>query len=117
MFAKRHNDDICTICFWQDELYQLVFPDAAGGASRDSLIVAQQNFAAFGACEAEMRDRVRPPSASDIRDPGWHPLDTTKDQFLRESKAEDHARWHAVMEREPCVYYWRSDYWLRSQAA
>jgi hypothetical protein len=114
MFAKRHNDDICPICFWQDELYQLVFPDGAGGANLDSLIVAQQNFAAFGACEAEMRERVRPPSGSDIRDAGWRPLETTRDQFLREAKDEDHARWRSVMERDPCLYYWRSDYWLLS---
>jgi len=43
--------DICPICFWEDDIVQLAFPDLAGGANKCSLIEGQHNFAAFGACE------------------------------------------------------------------
>ncbi len=40
--------NICPICFWEDDLVQLGFPDLAGGANKCSLIQGQQNFANFG---------------------------------------------------------------------
>ena len=39
------SDEICPICFWQDDGVQLAFPDMAGGANKCSLMEGQRNFA------------------------------------------------------------------------
>jgi hypothetical protein len=100
--------DICPICFWEDDPVQLRFPNFAGGANKPSLMEAQHNFAEFGACEIRHLQHVRPPTAEDIRDPDWRPIDPLCDLF----KALDHGDgtddWPAEHTR---LYYWRPDFW------
>jgi hypothetical protein len=98
--------DICPICFWEDDPVQLRFPNFAGGANKPSLMEAQRNFAEFGACEIRHLQHVRPPTAEDIRDPDWRPVDPLCDLF----KALDHGDgtddWPAEHTR---LYYWSPD--------
>jgi hypothetical protein len=111
---------ICPICFWEDDLVQLVFPDGGGGANRESLIEAQQNFAKFGACSEDCRS-VRPPTSSERRDASWRPLDPQHDRYLHDDSEADHQLWRSVMDKgfrgDICLYYWRYDYWMLTSAA
>jgi hypothetical protein len=102
--------DICPICFWEDDLSQLRFVDGGGGANRPSLAEAQRNFASFGCKERRVLVRVRPPAASEERDPGWRPVDLASDVEPR-TRGVDHGRTYPS---DPTtLYYWRSSYWRR----
>lgn len=103
---------ICPICFWEDDIVQLGFPLMAGGANRVSLHQAQQNFMQGGVCEARLKRHVRQAESYDKRDPEWRPFEPTNDPHLRWDLPEDSDRWQAIG-GEPCLYYWRPEYWLR----
>jgi hypothetical protein len=100
--------DICTICFWGDDLSQLRFPKT-GGANHVSLIKGQKNFAEFGACEERFLKSVRPVSNSDIRDEEWRPIDLTSDNI--EEPVSGFAYGQTYPEDYTHLYYWRSIYW------
>ncbi len=105
--------DICPICFWEDDIVQLRFPKAGGGPNGVSLLDAQRNFAEFGACEASASPHVRPAGPSDLRDPGWRPLDSEEVEELVRGEAygrtyPDDSTW---------LYYWRPTYWRRGAQA
>jgi len=106
------SDDICPICFREDDIVQLAFPDLAGGANGCSLIEGQRNFTAFGASEARVRPHVRALRGSDVRNPQWRPLDPTWDRYLKWDRSEDHQTWQAVKDTKLCLYYWLPEYWL-----
>jgi hypothetical protein len=109
--------DICPICFWEDDIVQLAFPDMTGGANRCSLIEGQRNFVAFGVCERRLKPNVRAPAESDARDRNWRPLETERDHYLRWETQEDRQLWQSVKESEPCLYYWKPEFWLHQQRA
>ncbi|MFL9458374.1 CPCC family cysteine-rich protein [Tolypothrix bouteillei VB521301_2] len=44
--------DICPICFWEDDVFQLRFACVKGSANNVSLRIAQLNYIEFGACES-----------------------------------------------------------------
>jgi isopentenyldiphosphate isomerase len=67
-----HN--ICPVCFWEDDLFQLNNPDYEGGTNWVSLRQAQKNFAVFGACEKDMIKNIRKPTPDEQRDDNWEPL-------------------------------------------
>ena len=71
--------DICPVCFWEDDVVQLLHPDMAGGANRPSLREAQENFAATGAIESRLLEYVRPANPSEPVEAGWRPLDLAED--------------------------------------
>ena len=73
------SSEICPICCWEDDVSQLRFPAAAGGANRPSLVAAQVNFAKIGASEAQFLDRVRKAQANDRRDADWRPINPAHD--------------------------------------
>ena len=66
--------DICVVCFWEDDGVQLEDVDYEGGANGPSLRQAQQNYAAFGACDERCVSLVRPPKEDELRDKTWKPL-------------------------------------------
>lgn len=66
---------ICPVCFWEDDLFQLLNPNYEGGANWISLKEAQKNFMEFGACEREMIKNVRKPNPDEARDADWKPID------------------------------------------
>lgn len=109
---------ICPICFWEDDQVQLAFPDMRGGANEPSLIEAQRNFAAYGAESDRSRQHVCSPGPNDRREAGWRPLDPARDRYLHDNREEDHLLWRSVMmNKNLCLYYWRSDYWLLAHPA
>jgi hypothetical protein len=58
----RGQDEICKVCFWQDDGQDEADADRAlGGPNRVSLREAQKNFDRFGASEERLRSYVRPP--------------------------------------------------------
>jgi hypothetical protein len=72
------TDEICKICFWQDDGVQFGDPHYVGGANHVSLIEAQRNFIDFGACEKELLKYVRKPSQNDEKDCEWQPFDISE---------------------------------------
>ena len=109
--------EICPVCFWEDDLVQLAFPDMAGGANKCSLIEGQRNFAAFGACERRLIPHARPPRESEQRDSQWRPLDLDNDRHLRWLLRADHDLWQTVKNVDLCMYYWLPEFWLNRQEA
>jgi hypothetical protein len=108
--------DICPICFWEDDVVQLAFPDMAGGANHCSLIEGQKNYAELGACERRLRGNVRTRRESDVRNASWRPLEPQRDRYLRWSAPEDRKLWETVKDsRMLCLYYWSPEYWLAKQ--
>lgn len=61
--------DVCPVCYWEDDPIQFADPDYAGGANEGSLNEDRANFRAFGACEEEFVQYVRPPTAAEIAGP------------------------------------------------
>lgn len=105
--------DICPICFWEDDVVQLAFPDLPGGANGCSLIEGQRNFETCGACESEMRTHVRPVQETDCRDTRWRPIHEVNDRYLKWSEPQDHELWSSFKYAPGlCLYYWLPDYWL-----
>jgi cysteine-rich CPCC protein len=74
----------------------------AGGANQPSLIEAQRNFEAFGACELAALAHCRPPSADDARDPTWRAIDPTTDTFPSWPPDGD-----VRQDGGTALYYWR----------
>jgi len=106
--------DICKICFWEDDVVQLRDPHLTGGANDLSLLEGQQNFQAFGACEARFVGHVRRPTEGDFRDPGWRPVNPVHDNLER---ALPEGGWASPWPDDPTVlYWWRPTYW-RQRAA
>jgi hypothetical protein len=105
--------EICPICFWEDDIVQLAFPDMAGGANKCSLIEGQQNYERIGACEERIKSHVRSAHESEVRDTQWRPLDADLDRYLRWNSNEDGQLWQSVNGYKSFyLYYWSQDYWL-----
>lgn len=75
-FTQQPNGtyDICQVCFWEDDPIQLEDSNYEGGANSVSLRQGQKNFIAFGACDREMIEFVRPATEDEQRDENWKPL-------------------------------------------
>jgi hypothetical protein len=60
------SNEVCPICFWEDDEIQFAFPDCSGGANNCSLIEGQRNFAAFGVSETQFKvfARLRNPKGA-----------------------------------------------------
>jgi hypothetical protein len=98
------SDDICMICFWEDDVMQLRWPQLAGVTNAVSLLEAQRNFARLGASEQRFAGDVRPPTATERLDEGWRPIQEN-DRF---EEPEDSAPWPEDRTR---LYYWRPTFW------
>jgi hypothetical protein len=102
--------DICEICYWEDDVIQLRWPDYAGGANSPSLIEAQLNFINLGAKEARLLPHVRPATPADARDPLWKAIDPLTDRIERDSLDPD--PWP---EDDTTLYWWRPTYWRSAE--
>ena len=82
MFGEAPGSyDICPVCFWEDDLSQLRWPDTDGGANVPSLIDAQANVARFGAMEWRFIRKVRAPRNDEPMDPEWRRFDLDRDEI------------------------------------
>jgi len=100
------SDDICMVCFWEDDMMQLRWPQLAGATNAVSLLDAQKNFVRFGASEERFQRDVRPPAPDETIDEGWRTVDE-RDRF---EGPDESAPWPEDRTR---LYYWRPTFWRR----
>ncbi|MGI5522484.1 CPCC family cysteine-rich protein [Micromonospora sp. CA-259024] len=74
------SHEICPVCRWEDDVYQLRWPYRARGANKSSLIDAQRNFGMYGACDEEGLNEHRADPADYSREPHWRTIDQ-RDRF------------------------------------
>jgi len=110
MFAEppgAPDNHICAICFWADCLSQLRFVTSIG-ANDVSLVDAQANYAAFGACEKSMEAHVRKPGPFERRDTLWRPFDVTHEAVEEEPPGGAYFLADDAFDPDPTAYYyWR----------
>ncbi len=58
--------DICPVCFWEEDLLQLINPIEDGGANGCSLIRARLSFKRTGVSEERFAEDVRPPLQEEL---------------------------------------------------
>ena len=98
------SDDICMICFWEDDATQLRFPQLGNATNFVPLAEAQQNYLKFGAIEERFAGDVRKPTAEDALDPGFRPLSEADAFETGPTEGEGPA--------DPtALYYWRPTFW------
>jgi hypothetical protein len=100
------SDDICLVCFWEDDVMQLRWPELAGAANAVSLAQAQRNFAKLGASEERFVGDVRAPAEDEPLETAWRPIEPG-DPF---EAPEDTAKWPDDRTR---LYYWRPTFWRK----
>ncbi|WP_369382692.1 CPCC family cysteine-rich protein [Streptomyces sp. cg36] len=110
MFSDVWSDEICDVCFWQDDPFQLRYPwvevGSNGGAS---LMEAQANFQRIGAVRQDLVRHVRPPAEDEPLDPGWRPFDPQRDPVEWTTGGPPHP--NDLTE----LYWWRPTYWRRHE--
>lgn len=106
--------DICPICFWEDDIVQLAFPQMAGGANTLSLYESQKSFLRIQVSDPRFSDKARVPTPSEKKDTGWRPIVPSSDPTLSWESSSDREHWkkHGGHGR---LYWWRADYWLLRQ--
>lgn len=103
------SEDICLICFWEDDLAQLRWPELAEGANAVSLIEAQRNYAEFGAIDRRFEGDVRKARDDEPLEPGFR-LIGEQDPF---EGLDDSAPWP---EDPTTLYYWRQTFWRKASS-
>ncbi|QIX63185.1 hydrolase [Hymenobacter sp. BT18] len=66
--GRSNSFEICKVCFWKDDRYQLDNPEDAYGPNQVCLIESRRNFQEFGAMEKEFLRFVRPPKPEELPD-------------------------------------------------
>lgn len=92
--------EICPICFWEDSVPDWSCQHATSNGV--GLIQAQRNFLAFGVCDRQWLDSVRPPTEEDERDSDWQTIEVTL-----------HTQWYELLNQfnpSDCTSW----VWLRS---
>ncbi|MFD0878334.1 CPCC family cysteine-rich protein, partial [Massilia pinisoli] len=64
--------DICPVCRWEDDPFQLKDPNSEGGANEVSLKQAQKNFFIFGTYKGETRNNARQATIEEPKDEHWN---------------------------------------------
>lgn len=70
-FLTRSESDygtyeICPVCSWEDDDVQFNDPSYKGGANKESLIEARENYKKFGASSKKNINEVRAPLPDEI---------------------------------------------------
>jgi hypothetical protein len=105
------SDDICDICYWEDDISQLRFPRMTGGANKISLIDAQKNFNTYGACEKRLIKHTRKPDSKDRLDPKWRIIDLSLDNVEEPGDGVDYGETYP--DDSTRLYYWSENYWRK----
>jgi hypothetical protein len=104
--------DICDICGWEDDEYQLDDPEAPSGANGVSLVQAQRNYSGCGVSDPAIRKTVRKSTQEDLRDDGWRLFEDS--DYICSVRGETHGFRHENRSANgACLYYWRPTYWRR----
>jgi hypothetical protein len=107
------SDDICPICFWQDDIVQLRFPKTTG-ANHVPLIKAQKTFKKFKVSEYRYQSNVRDPVADDEMDESWRTLNEVEDYIEHPIPGVDYG---TTYPNDPtALYYWSSNFWRSKDA-
>ena len=64
----RDAEEICKICYWQNDIDQVINPNYDGGANEVSLSQARKNYLEFGASDKRYMFVVERPTIFDIKD-------------------------------------------------
>ncbi|WP_415005630.1 CPCC family cysteine-rich protein [Aestuariivirga sp.] len=64
----RGQDEICPVCFWEDDGQDDADADVVGGGPNYnlSLTMARKNFRNFGAVEEALKTHTRPPEPDEL---------------------------------------------------
>ncbi|AWK12914.1 CPCC family cysteine-rich protein [Streptomyces spongiicola] len=108
MFGEHWSYEICAVCYWEDDLVQLRWPWSFG-ANAVCLVEAQRNYQRFGATEERVLKNVRPPAQDEPLDPGWRPIDPSRDSFEEPGSSGE---WP---EDPRALYWWRPTFWRRDE--
>lgn len=109
---KPGNHEVCPICRWEDDLSQLRFVDMVGGVNDVSLVQAQQNYYAYGACSQRRALEAQKPLPEKERDAQWRPVDKEIDNIETPQRGEDYSLTYPYTDTT-VLYYWRAEYWRR----
>lgn len=101
------SDEICPVCFWQDDIVQLRWPDFAGGANRQSLIEAQEAVRRVGAVEERFLPHVRQAEPSEPVHPAWRLFDRSRDTIEEHRPGLDYGATYA--DDRTTYYYWSKE--------
>lgn len=66
-------NEICPVCFWEDDELKIENPGMAGGANLTSLREARKNFKKYSACEIAMAINVVKDRLTYEIDKNWQP--------------------------------------------
>lgn len=69
----RGSKDICPVCYWKDDYFQIADPDRVG-TNKVTLRQAQKNFIKFGASDKAYVKKVQNPFQRYSKDKKWKPL-------------------------------------------
>ena len=75
------SHEICPVCGWEDDVYQLRWPYQAVGANDRSLFDAQRSFIPPASSPGSSRRQTRADVADVERDPLWRRIDDRRDRF------------------------------------
>ncbi len=106
------NHEKCPICLWEDDLAQLRFARMPGSANHVSLEQGQYNYIAFGTAERRHIGNGRTPLDIEPREPGWRPLDPSRDIIEEPQRGIDYGDSYPLSDTT-VLYYWRATYWRR----
>ena len=93
------------MCWWEDDLVQLRWPDYGGGANHPSLIGAQDNYLRTGASDPRLLAHVRLAEVSEPLDPSWRPFDVDRDLVEVRVSGVDYG--NTYDDDRTIYYYWR----------
>jgi hypothetical protein len=97
--------DICPVCFWEDDISQLRWPDLGGGANSASLIEAQETYRRIGASDERFVAHVRAATSAEPMDSSWRPFDLSCDNVEDRVSGTDYGVTYS--HDQTAYYYWR----------
>ena len=100
--------EICPVCFWEDDIVQLRWPNMSSGANHVSLIQAQTNYRESCVSEQRLACHVRPAQPNEPVEEGWRPIETSDDFEPLTGLGKSDTPWPEDLE---ALYWWRPTFW------